>query len=363
MTQTIKQPIGYIKGEGCGPDIIESAICILKEIEKINGIKFRFIEYKGEAPALEYTTKSFNQLKSFYKQIRKEKGCIIRGGIYARQVYKLRHDFNMTFKPILINPIPELYENSPFKENFAKRINLLIIRENAQGLLMAKEKLRKTKGGGKFEGKFYYDENLCKKFVEMCYEAANKRKNKIMFLIKGDVWSRKSFGGMWLNLWKEVGKKYPDVEFDWEHDDTWFGYFMIHPEKYDTVVALGIAGDIITDPIASLAYGTRAVTPSANITPYGFMVFQTIHGAGTEIPKGKANPIATLRGVGLMMEYFYKMPQMKELIEKSIRNVLAQGYRSIDIYKKEKPKHKLIGTKEMTDLIIKEIRNLAKESV
>jgi len=122
MTKLIKQPIGYIKGEGCGPDIIESAISILKAIEKIKGIKFRLVEYKGEAPALEYTTKSFNQLKTFYKQIKKEGGCIIRGGIYARQVYKLRHDFRMTFKPILINPIPELYENSPFKADFAKKI-------------------------------------------------------------------------------------------------------------------------------------------------------------------------------------------------------------------------------------------------
>ena len=63
MTQTIKQPIGYIRGEGCGPDIIESAISVLKEIEKIKGVKFRFIEYRGEAPALEYTEKSFNQIK------------------------------------------------------------------------------------------------------------------------------------------------------------------------------------------------------------------------------------------------------------------------------------------------------------
>lgn len=359
MTTLIKQPIGYIKGEGCGPDIIESAISILKEIEKIKEVRFKFIEYKGDAPALEYTTKSFTQLKNFYKQIRKENGCIIRGGIYARQVYKLRHDFNMIFKPILINPIPELYENSPFKEDFAKKIDLLIIRENAQGLLMGKEKLKKTRTGRKFEGKFYYDENLCRKFVEMCYETASKRKKRIMFLIKGDVWSRKSFGNMWLNLWEEVGKKYLNVEFDWEHGDTWFGYFLQYPERYDVVVALGIVGDIISDAIATLAYGTRTITPSANISPDGFMVFQTMHGAGTEIPKGKANPMAAIRAVGLMMDYFFKRPELRDLIEVAIRNVLAKGYRTMDIYIKGNPKHELIGTKEMTDLIIKEIQKLA----
>lgn len=355
MSNFLKQPIGYIKAEGAGPDIIEAAISVLKTIEKIKNIKFNFVEYKGEAPALKYTTKSYEQLKKFYSQIKTKNGCIIRGGIYARQVYKLRNDFDMTFKPILIDPIPELYENSPFKADFAKNINLLLIRENAQGLLMSKEKLRKTKSGRKFEGVFHYDERLCETFVDMCYQEASKRKNDIMFLIKGDVWNRLSFGGMWLNLWNKVGKKYPKVKFDWEHDDTWFGYFIAHPEKYDTVVALGISGDILSDPIATLAYGTRAVTPSANIAPDGFMSFQTIHGAGTQIPKGKANPIAMIRGIGLMMDYFFKMPDMKILIDKAIRKVLSRGYRAMDIYIKESPKHKLIGTKEMTSLIEEEM--------
>lgn len=179
-----------------------------------------------------------------------------------------------------------------------------------------------------------------------------------MFLIKGDVWSRTSFGGMWLNLWGKVGKKYPKVKFDWEHPDTWFGYFMVHPEKYDVVVALGIAGDLISDPIATLAYGTRAVTPSANIAPDGFMSFQTIHGAGTQIPKDKANPIAMIRGVGLMMDYFFKMPQMRNLIDKAIRNVLSRGYRTMDIYIEGRPRHKLVGTKKMTNLIAEEMNKI-----
>ncbi|MFA5992671.1 MAG: isocitrate/isopropylmalate family dehydrogenase [Candidatus Pacearchaeota archaeon] len=356
----IKQPIGVIMAEGAGPDITEAAVRVLEEIGRLKNMKFNFVYYKGEAPALKYTSKSFEQLKIFYKQIHDKKGCIIRGGIYARQVYKLRHDFNLTFKPILINPIPELYENSPFKEEFAKKVDILLVRENAQGLLMAKEKLRKTKKGEMFEGKFYYDKNLCRKFVEMCYEAASKRKKNIMFLIKGDVWNRLSFGGMWLNLWAEVGKKYPGVTFDWEHDDTWFGYFVAHPEKYDTVAALGISGDLITDPIATMAYGTRAITPSANIAPDGFMTFQTIHGAGTAIPKGKANPIAMIRGVGLMFEYYLKKPELSKMLDDAIRAVLRKGYRPIDVYLKEDKNHKLVDCKQMTDLIIEELRNMCR---
>ena len=186
-----------------------------------------------------------------------------------------------------------------------------------------------------------------------------RRKKRIMFLIKGDVWNRKNFGGMWLNLWKNVGEKYPDVNFDWEHSDTWFGYFLAHPEKYDTVAALGLSGDLLSDPIATLAYGTRTITPSANISPDGFMSFQTIHGAGTEIPIGAANPIAIIRSAGLMMDYFFKMPELRILIDRAIRNVLRLHYRTADIYSKSNPKHILVKTtKEMTSLIIHQIKSL-----
>ncbi len=358
----IKQPIGYIKAEGCGPDIVEAAIDVIKHIGKLKGYKFRFIEYKGEAPALKYTVKSYKQLKSFYARIKRLGGAIIRGGIYARQVYKLRHDFNMTFKPVPINPIPELWDISPFKKKFASKVDLLIIRENAQGLLVSQEKVKKTKRGRKFTGIFHYDEALCRQFVEMSYQAAMKRKKKIMFLIKGDVWSRNAFGGMWIRLWEELNKKYPEVEWDWEHDDTWFGYFLQHPERYDTVVALGLSGDILSDPIATLAYGTRTITPSANIAPDGFMVFQTIHGAGTAIPKGTADPIAMIRSAGLMFDYFFKMPEIREWIDVAIRRVIGKGYRTIDIYDKKNPDHKLVKTtKQMTKLIKEELTRTAKD--
>lgn len=123
------------------------------------------------------------------------------------------------------------------------------------------------------------------------------------------------------------------------------------------MTTLGLSGDLIADPIATLAYGTRTITPSANISPDGFMSFQTIHGAGTGIPKGTANPIAMIRSLGLMMEYFYKMPDIREWIEISIRKVLAKGYRTFDIYDKNDSQYKLVKTtKEMTNLIIKEMK-------
>ncbi|MFH0714151.1 MAG: isocitrate/isopropylmalate family dehydrogenase [Candidatus Diapherotrites archaeon] len=349
-------PMGIVRGEGSGPEIMRAAEQVLGFFEQRDSFQVPRVEFKSQAPALKYSVSSFNQLKRFYAQMRARNGCVLRGAIYARQVYKLRHDFRLTFKPILLNPFPELFDDSPLKREVVEKMDLLLVRENAQGLLMAKEKIRNTLKGKKFEGVFNYDEKLNEAFVRFCFLAAQHRKKKIMFLIKGDVWGK--LNGMWFNTWKKVNKEFPEVEWEWEHDDTWFGYFLKNPEKYDVVAALGISGDLIADPLATLLYGTRALTPSANIAPDGFMSFQTVHGAGTQIPKGKASPLAMMRALGMAFEYFYQKPEYAKEIDSAIRRVLAQGYRGADLFDDSKEGQKIVDCAEMTALILKELETL-----
>jgi len=67
-----------------------------------------------------------------------------------------------------------------------------------------------------------------------------------------------------------------------------------------------------------------------------------------------------IRSAALMLNLFFKMKKEAEIIEQAVRKTLAQGYRTIDLYRPDRPNHKLVGTKELTGLIIEEIRKLAK---
>ncbi len=351
--------IGIIPAEGVGPEIVPCAIECLKEIEKRNNTRFDFIEYQGPAPATEYSEDAYQKLKQFYSNIRSKKGCILRSAIYARIVYKLRADFNLICKPVVFEPIPELADSSLLNNEAWKDFNVLIVRENSQGLLFSKEELRAEHGQRVMHGTFTYEENKIEKLVQFAFEQAQQRRKILHLFIKGDVWEK--LGPLWFDAVKEISQKFPTVLFEWDHADTGFAELLRNPKKFDVIVALGIVGDLICDPLATILYGNHTVVPSANISPDGFMVFQTVHGTAHAIAgQNKANPIGIIRASALMLRTFFQMKKEADIIEKAIRKVLSKKYRTIDIYNPNRG-HKLVGTKEMGRLITEEIRTGMKK--
>jgi homoisocitrate dehydrogenase len=74
------------------------------------------------------------------------------------------------------------------------------------------------------------------------------------------------------------------------------------PSAYDVIVAPNLYGDILSDGAAALV-GSLGLVPSANVGD-GFAIGEPCHGSAPDIEgKGIANPIATLRSVGLMLEF------------------------------------------------------------
>lgn len=351
--KTINKPIGVIAAGGVGPEIMDAALECLAVLGNKANLSFRLSVYSGLAPATEYTEKSYRQLHDFYEKIRSEGGCVIRGAIYARLVYRLRAEFSLVTKPIYYEPIPELYGNSLLREGVAEKFSLLLVRENAQGLFFSKEKVTGKKGRRVVEGTFTYEEGKVRALVEFAFEQASKRRNVLNLFIKGDTWQK--LAPLWLDIIELVHKKYPAVKFDWDHADTGFANLLIHPERHDVVIALGSAADLISDPLATLIYGSHTIIPSANISPEGFMVFQTVHGTAHAIAgQNKANPIGMIRAVAMMLKLFFTLENEANLIEDAIRKVLKQGYRTIDLHHPN-TKHELVGTKEMGNLIARAI--------
>lgn len=74
------------------------------------------------------------------------------------------------------------------------------------------------------------------------------------------------------------------------------------PEYYDVIVAPNLYGDILSDGAAALV-GSLGLVPSANVGDC-FAIGEPCHGSAPDIEgKGVANPVATLRSVGLMLEF------------------------------------------------------------
>lgn len=98
---------------------------------------------------------------------------------------------------------------------------------------------------------------------------------------------------------------------------------FLQPEYYDVIVAPNLYGDLLSDGSAALV-GSLGLVPSANVGE-GIIIGEPCHGSAPDIEgKGVANPIATIRSVGVMLE-FMDLPDAAEAIYKAVDANLAEG--------------------------------------
>jgi len=94
--------------------------------------------------------------------------------------------------------------------------------------------------------------------------------------------------------------------------------------------------------------------PSASLgrrqTAHGlFGLYEPIHGSAPDIAgQGKANPVATILTVALMLRYSFGLEREAQVIEAAVERVIEAGYRTEDLREADK---EVVGTKEMGRLI------------
>jgi 3-isopropylmalate dehydrogenase len=80
-------------------------------------------------------------------------------------------------------------------------------------------------------------------------------------------------------------------------------------------------------------------------------MYEPIHGSAPDIAgKGLANPLATILSVAMMLKYSFDMPNEAALIDRAVEKVLADGWRTADIYR-EGPGVSKVGTIQMGEKV------------
>ena len=96
--------------------------------------------------------------------------------------------------------------------------------------------------------------------------------------------------------------------------------------------------------------GSIGMLPSASLDANNKGMFEPCHGSAPDIAgKGVANPLATILSVAMMLRYTFAMEEAAQHIESAVKKVLAQGYRTGDIYE---PGSRRVGTREMGDAVL-----------
>ena len=126
-----------------------------------------------------------------------------------------------------------------------------------------------------------------------------------------------------------------------------------NPKQFDVIVTENMFGDILSDE-ASMLTGSLGMLPSASLGKENPGLYEPVHGSAPDIAgQDKANPIATIMSVAMMLRHSGGMEDAAKDIENAVSKVLDMGYRTGDIMQ---PGMKEIGTQQMGDLIAGQIK-------
>jgi tartrate dehydrogenase/decarboxylase/D-malate dehydrogenase len=109
----------------------------------------------------------------------------------------------------------------------------------------------------------------------------------------------------WDEVLRELAAEHPSVAVSEYHVDALAALFVLHPERFDVVVASNLFGDILTD-LGAAIIGSIGIAPSANLNPERRFpsMFEPVHGSAPDIAgQGKANPIGQVWAAAMMLDH------------------------------------------------------------
>jgi 3-isopropylmalate dehydrogenase len=120
---------------------------------------------------------------------------------------------------------------------------------------------------------------------------------------------------LWQRTFREVASEYPHIYAFHLYVDVLAMEMVRAPERFDVIVTNNLFGDIVTDLGAQLQGGI-GLAASGNIHPGRPGLFEPVHGSAPDIVgTGRANPLAAILTVGLMLEQLGHPRLQQEILD------------------------------------------------
>ena len=354
--------IAVLKGDGIGPEIVDSAIRVLKKVEELSTHSFELeegliggiaIDQKGDplpeetldlclkADAVLLGAVGGPKWDSLPTSKRPEKGLL--------QIRKAL-DLYANLRPAKV--YEPLIKSSPLKEEVARGTDFIVIRELTGDVYYGEPRgVFVEKGKRVGINTMIYTEDEIRRVVVKGFEVALKRRKKLTSVDKSNVLE---VSGLWKEIVEEESRNYPEVQVEHLYVDNCAMQIVRRPSSFDVIVTGNIFGDILSDEAAVIT-GSLGMLPSASLGDR-YALYEPVHGSAPDIAgKGIANPIATILSVAMMLRYSFNLEKEANAIERAVELTLEKGYRTPDIYSDGCIK---VGTQQMTDAIIRSLEEI-----
>lgn len=353
--------IALLRGDGIGPEIVDSAVEVLKEVGTKYGHTFQFHPYLIGGCAYD----------EFGEPLPKETvdGCLNSDSVLLGAVGGPKYDGlppeKRPEKALLgirsalglftnLRPAklyPALRDASPLRTELIKDgFDIMIVRELTGGIYFGDRGYREGKYGKEAYDTECYSRFEIERIARVAFETAMKRSKRVASIDKANVLESSR---LWRKTVHEVAEDYPEVEVRDVLVDNAAMQIVRNPSQFDVVLCSNMFGDILSDE-ASQVTGSIGMLPSASLNESTRGMYEPIHGSAPDIAgKGIANPLATILSASMMLRYSFDLIKEADAIDHAVDQFLNDGLRTADLIgdSGETP----LKTDQVTEEIIKRL--------
>lgn len=351
--------IALVKGDGIGPEVVDSAVEILNLIGEKYNHKFTYKEVLAGGSAYD---KYGDPLPKETVDTCKNSDAVLMGAVGGekwdnlpsdkrpeRAILGLRKELGLfaNLRPGIL--FKAMKDASPLKNQIiGDGFDILVVRELTGGIYFGESG---TKDGGLSAYDIEsYSQMEIRRIAKIGFDMAMKRNKRLTSVDKSNVLESSR---LWRKVVIEVAKDYPQVELNHMYVDNASMQVVRDPKQFDVILTTNMFGDILSDEISMLT-GSIGLLPSASLGGEGVGLYEPIHGSAPDITgKNIANPIATILSAAMMLKFSFALNEEASDIESAVDQVLKKGYRTIDISNNSK---KALTTVEMTELIKEQLK-------
>ncbi len=308
-------PATLIPGDGIGPEIVDATLAALDALD----VHF---DWDRQVAGLAGVKAAGDPLPAAALDSIRRTRLALKGpletpsaGGYRSSNVRLREEFKLYAN---LRPARTLIPGGRYEN-----IDLVIVRENVEGLYMGYEHFIPIDGDPHAVGMStgINTRQGCRHIIEFAfdYAIANGRK-KVTVVHKANI--MKALTGIFLETARDlyIEKYHGKVKMSEVIIDACAMKLVLDPWQFDVLVTTNLFGDILSDEVAGLV-GGLGMAPGANIG-LDAAIFEAVHGSAPDIAgKGIANPIALLLAAAMMLDHC-QLPAKAKRLRKAIDDTL-----------------------------------------
>ncbi len=320
--------IAVLPGDGIGEEVVREGLKVLNACEEVFGFKTK----RENMPygADHYLATGETMPEEAIDRVR-DMNAVLLGAIGDPRIevgllefaiiagLRFKLDLYVNLRPI------KLYDERfcPLKDKGPDQVDMLICRENTEGAYSGiYGHLRKGTSEEVAHQSMVFTRMGVERIIRFAFEEAMKRPRKKLTMI--DKANALRAQDLWTRTFEEVSREYPEIETDHAYIDAACMWMVKNPEWFDVAVTTNLFGDIITD-LGAMVQGGMGIAASGNIHPGQVSMFEPIHGSAPKYKgQNKANPIATIMAVAMMLDFLGEK-EASAKIEDSVRGLIVDG--------------------------------------